>query len=66
MAVVNEDRVQAFKERLLTTSLAWTGEDRERLDQLLQECVLILSSQFGGLDPKKTIEWQFTQGLLVK
>ncbi len=64
--MVNEDIVQAFKERLLTTSLAWTGEDRERLDQLLQECVHILSTQFGRLDPDKTIEWQFTRGLLLK
>lgn len=64
--VVNEDIVNAFKERLLTTSLAWTGEDRERLDQLLQECVHMLGTQFGRLDPKKTIEWQFTRGLLLK
>ena len=64
--VVNEDIVKAFKERLLTTSLAWTGEDRERLDQLLQECVHMLGTQFGRLDPKKTIEWQFTRGLLLK
>lgn len=64
--VVNEDIVKAFKERLLTTSLAWTGEDRERLDQLLQECVHMLGTQFGRLDPKKAIEWQFTRGLLLK
>ncbi len=64
--VVNEDIVKAFKERLLTTSLAWTDEDRERLDQLLQECVYMLETQFGRLDPKKTIDWQFTQGLLLK
>ena len=64
--VVNEDIVKAFKERLLTTSLAWTGEDRERLDQLLQECVHMLGTQFGRLDPKQAIEWQFTRGLLLK
>ncbi len=64
--VVNEDLVKAFKERLLTTSLAWTGEDRQRLDQLLQECVHILTTQFGRLDPTKAIEWQFTRGLLLK
>ncbi len=64
--VVNEDLVKAFKERLLTTSLAWTGEDRQRLDQLLQECVHILRTQFGRLDPTKAIEWQFTRGLLLK
>ncbi len=64
--VVNEDLVKAFKERLLTTSLAWTGEDRQRLDQLLQECVHMLRTQFGRLDPTKAIEWQFTRGLLLK
>ncbi len=64
--VVNEDIVKAFKERLLTTSLAWTDEDRERLDQLLQECVHMLGTQFGRLDPTKAIEWQFTRGLLLK
>jgi len=64
--VVNEDIVKAFKERLLTTSLAWTDEDRERLDQLLQECVHMLGTQFGRHDLKKAIEWQFTRGLLLK
>jgi hypothetical protein len=64
--VVNDDIVQAFRERLLETSLAWTPEDKERLDHLLQTCVHTLQTQFGRLDPSKKIEWQFTQGLLLK
>jgi hypothetical protein len=64
--VVNDDILQAFRERLLETSLAWTPEDKERLDHLLQTCVHTLQNQFGRLDPSKKIEWQFTRGLLLK
>ncbi len=64
--VVNEDILQAFRERLLETSLAWTSEDKEQLDQLLQTCVETLQSQYGRLDPSKKIEWKFTKGLLLK
>lgn len=64
--VVNDDILQAFRERLLETSLAWTSEDKERLDHLLQTCVATLQSQFGRVDPSGKIEWQFTRGLLLK
>ena len=64
--VVNDDILQAFRERLLKTSLAWTSEDKERLDHLLQTCIETLQSQYGRLDPSKKIEWQFTKGLLLK
>jgi len=64
--VVNDDILQAFRERLLETSLAWTTEDKERLDHLLQTCVATLQTQFGRLDVSKKIEWQFTRGLLLK
>jgi Family of unknown function (DUF6178) len=64
--IVNEDILQAFRERLLETSLAWTPEDKERLDHLLQECVHTLQAQFGRVDSSKKIEWQFTRGLLLK
>jgi hypothetical protein len=64
--VVNEDILQTFRDRLLETSLAWTTEDIERLDHLLQTCVATLQTQFGRLDSSKTIEWQFTRGLLLK
>ena len=64
--VVNEDLMKAFRERLLETSLAWTPEDRERLDHLLRECVDTLQIQFGRLDLSGKIEWRFTRGLLLK
>ncbi len=64
--VVNDEILQAFRQRLLETSLAWTPEDKERLDHLLQECVHLLQTQFGRLDLSKKIEWQFTRGLLLK
>ena len=64
--VVNDDILQAFRERLLETSLAWTSEDKERLDHLLQTCVATLQSQFGRVDPSGKIEWQYTRGLLLK
>ncbi len=64
--VVNDDILKTFRERLLETSLAWTPEDKERFDHLLQECVHTLQTQFGRLDPSKKIEWQFTRGLLLK
>ena len=64
--IVNDDILQAFRECLLKTSLAWTSEDKERLDHLLTECVYTLQTQFGRLDPSKKIEWQFTRGLLLK
>ena len=64
--VVNEDLIKAFRERLLKTSLAWTPEDKERLDHLLGECAETLQVQFGRLDFSKKIEWQFTRGLLLK
>lgn len=64
---VNEEILTAFKDRLLqTSSLAWTQEDRDRLDQLLQECVRTLRDQYGRLDSSKAIEWRFTRGLLLK
>ena len=64
--VVDDDILNAFREHLLGTSLAWTPEDKERLDHLLQTCVETLQTQFGRLDPSKKIEWQFTRGLLLK
>ena len=63
---VNEEILNAFRDRLLQTSLAWTPEDKERLDHLLQECAQTLKTQFGRLDFAKKIEWQFTRGLLLK
>ena len=64
--VVNEEILNAFRDRLLQTSLAWVPEDRERLGHLLQECAHTLQTQFGRLDFAQKIEWRFTRGLLLK
>jgi hypothetical protein len=66
LKAVNDDILKTFRDRLLETSLAWTSEDKERLDHLLQTCVDTLQTQFGRLDPSKKIEWRFTRGLLLK
>ncbi len=63
---VDPDKIEAFREELLGSSMAWTGEDRERLDQLLQDCGQNLEVQFGALNVKKTVLWKFTRGLMVK
>ena len=62
--VVQPDLLQAFRDTLLQSSLAWTPEDRERLDQLLQECTHHLESQLGAVRPP--VEWQFIRALLIK
>jgi hypothetical protein len=46
--------------------MAWTDEDRQFLNELLQECVLNLEAQFGRLDPKAQIQWKFTHGLCIQ
>jgi len=66
LKAINDDILKTFRDRLLETSLAWTSEDKERLDHLLQTCVATLQTQFGRLDFSKKIEWQFTRGLLLK
>lgn len=63
---VEEDKVAAFREALLGTSMAWTDEDRAHLDQLLKDCASNLEHQFGRLDLKGTIEWKYTRGLIIQ
>jgi len=62
--VVQPDLLQAFRGVLLQTSLAWTAEDEELLDQLLKECMHHLESQLGEVRPP--VEWQFTRVFLLK
>ena len=62
--VVHPDLLQAFRNTLLQSSLAWTSEDHERLDQLLEECSHHLESQLGEVHPP--VEWQFIRALLLK
>jgi hypothetical protein len=63
--VCNEDKILSFEQALLDTPLAWTELDRELLRELLMQCVANLEEQFGRLEFSKTVQWQFTQGLLI-
>lgn len=63
---VDDDKVAAFREALLGTSMAWTAEDTAHLDQLLEDCKSNLEYQFGRLDLKGTIEWKYTRGLIIQ
>lgn len=63
---VDQDKLEAFRQLLLESSMAWTEEDRLQLDQLLNDCGQNLEVQYGGIDVKKTVLWKFTRGLMVK
>ena len=63
--IVDADKLAAFEEVLLETPMAWTNSDRELLRELLLQCVANLEDQFGGLDFSRSIQWQYTQGLLI-
>ncbi len=63
--IVDEDKVSSFERALLDTPMAWTEADRELLRELLVQSVANLEDQFGRLDFSKTIQWQYTQGLLI-
>ena len=63
--MVDEDKLTSFEEALLDTPMAWTESDRELLRELLMQCVVNLEDQFGGLDFSRSIQWKYTQGLLI-
>ncbi|MCF8719699.1 DUF6178 family protein [Nitrospina gracilis] len=63
---VDEDKVVAFRDALLGTSLAWSEEDRASLEQLLQDVVANLEHHFGRLNLKEKIDWKYTRGLLLQ
>jgi hypothetical protein len=64
--VCDSSLIEAFHRALLKTPMAWTDEDKQFLNELLQECVLNLEAQFGRLDPKAQIQWKFTHGLCIQ
>jgi len=64
--VVNPDRLEPFQTRLLEGPLAWTKEDRGRLQELLAQMSALLVVQFGRLNPRQSVDWQFTRGLWIK
>ncbi len=64
--VCNEDLIEAFQNRLLQIPMAWTGEDRKFLKQVIHQCVQNLETQFSRIDLKQPVEWKFTHGLCIK
>ena len=63
--IVDEDKLNSFEGALLDTPMAWTDSDRDLLKELLLQCVKNLEGQFGGLNFSRSIEWKYTQGLLI-
>ena len=63
--IVDEDKLSSFEQALLDTPMAWTKSDQGLLRELLAQCVATLEEQFGRLDFSRTIEWQYTDGLLI-
>jgi len=63
--IVDEDKISSFEKALLDTPMAWTKSDQGLLRELLAHCVATLEEQFGRLDFSRTIEWQYTNGLLI-
>ncbi len=64
--VCNEDIIQSFHDRLLKIPMAWTEEDQKFLKDAIQQCVQNLETQFGRIDPKGQIQWEYTHGLCIK
>ena len=63
--IVDEDKLSSFEQALLDTPMAWTKSDQGLLRELLAQCVASLEEQFGRLEFSRTIEWQYTDGLLI-
>ena len=57
--------VESFKQELLKLPLAWTNTDQKFLASLLNKCVLHLQQEFGRLDLKGKVDWEFTHGLCI-
>ena len=57
--------VESFKQELLKLPLAWTDTDQKLLASLLNKCVLHIQQEFGRLDLKGEIDWEFTHGLCI-
>lgn len=64
--ICNEEIIRSFQARLMTGNMAWTGDDKEFLSQLIREITVNLELQYGRLDLKVAIEWKYTRGLCIK
>ena len=63
--IVEDEKVSSFERALLDTPMAWTELDKELLRELLVQCVANLEDQFGRLDFSRSIQWNYTHGLLI-
>ncbi len=57
--------LRAFQDRLLQTPLSWNGEDKANLERLIQDIASNLQIQFGKIDLRGPVAWQFTRGLPI-
>jgi hypothetical protein len=57
---------EQFKARLLKIPFAWTSEDKALLEWLIDEITRNLEVQFGRVNLKAPVEWQYTHALLVR
>ncbi len=64
--VCDDEIVGDFYGALLEHPLAWTEDDREFLGDLLAQTVQELESQFGMINLKKPINWQYVNILTVQ
>jgi hypothetical protein len=64
--VCNETIIENFQNSLMKSNMAWIDQDKEFLKQMMLEVKANIESQMGRLNPKGSIDWQFTKGLLIK
>ncbi len=64
--VCDDEVVGDFYAALLERPLAWTEDDREFLGDLLAQTVQELESQFGMINLKKPIRWEYVNILIVQ
>ncbi len=61
----HEEMIHAFHDRLLEGPMAWTDSDRGFLGELIAASVENLETQYGRLNFKAPVDWQYTYGLAV-
>jgi hypothetical protein len=64
--VCNDKLIESFQNILMKGNMAWIDQDKEFLKQMMHEVKINIESQLGGLNPKGSIDWQYTKGLLIK
>jgi hypothetical protein len=64
--VCDDEIVGDFYAALLDHPMAWTEDDREFLGDLLAQTVQELENQFGMINLKKPINWQYVNILIVQ